>query len=452
MHEYGIISLIPPLIVVILALLTRLSLEPILAGCLVGYIIIGKEKFIEGFLNSVIKVMQSEDMVWVILVCSLYGAIMQLIIQSGGIQAFSRTISPFITTKKRAYVGIWAFSTLFFIDDYLDALISGTAMRNVTDKLNIPREMLAFLVSSTAVPICVIVPISTWTIFIGKQLETSKIAEVGQGLQSYWHVIPYIIYGWIQYIIVGLVALGVFPIIGGMNKANLRAENEGIIIPPKSENFKTDIVLFDAKKEGSIAYLVVPVVAILFFTVFFGYDPLKGSFTALLITIIYMVLRKVAPLSDLTNAVVDGAKSMLFALILLLFSYVLKNLGDEMGLTQFVIQSVTPIVSKELLAVVIFVSLGAISFATGNSWGLYAIAIPMVAALSKEVGTDIWLCMGAVVSAGAFGAHACFYSDATILASQGTECNNYAHATTQLPFALVSFLLACIIFLIIGFM
>jgi Na+/H+ antiporter NhaC len=135
----------------------------------------------------------------------------------------------------------------------------------------------------------------------------------------------------------------------------------------------------------------------------------------------------------------------------LLFSYVLKNLGDEMGLTQFVIQSVTPIVSKQLLPIVIFVSLGAISFATGNSWGLYAIAIPMVAALSKEVGTDIWLCMGAVVSAGAFGAHACFYSDATILASQGTECNNYAHATTQLPFAMVSFVLACIIFLIMGF-
>jgi tetracycline resistance efflux pump len=449
--DYGIISLIPPLIVVILALLTRLSLEPILAGCLVGYIIIGKEKFIEGFLNSVIKVMQTEDMVWVILVCSLYGAIMQLIIQSGGIQAFARTISPIITTKKRAYLGIWGFSTLFFIDDYLNALISGTAMRDVTDKLKISREMLAFLVSSTAVPICVIVPISTWTVFIGKQLEASKIVEAGQGLQSYWHIIPYIAYSWIQYVIVALVAFGIFPIIGKMKKANLRAENEGIIIPPKSENFKTDIVLFDENKEGSIAYLIVPVVAILFFTVFFDYDPLKGSFTALMITMLYMLFKKVAPLSDLTNAVIDGAKSMLFALILLLFSYVLKNLGDEMGLTQFVIQSVTPIVSKQLLPIVIFVSLGAISFATGNSWGLYAIAIPMVAALSKEVGTDIWLCMGAVVSAGAFGAHACFYSDATILASQGTECNNYAHATTQLPFAMVSFLLACIVFLIMGF-
>jgi Na+/H+ antiporter NhaC len=116
---------------------------------------------------------------------------------------------------------------------------------------------------------------------------------------------------------------------------------------------------------------------------------------------------------------------MTFALILLVMSYILKNLGDDMGLTTYVIQSVQPYVSRAFLPLAIFVSLGLIAFTTGNSWGLYAIAIPMAIPLAQSMHANIWLCLGSVISAGAFGAHACFYSDATILAASGTECNNY---------------------------
>jgi len=345
----------------------------------------------------------------------------------------------------------WLFGTFLFVDDYLNALTSGNTMKKITDHYRIPREMLAFVVSSTAVPVCVIVPISTWVIFVGKLLEQSNVVPVGKGIHSYLNIIPFISYGWVQYLLVPLVILGVIPIIGKMRKANHRAETTGQLIPDNSEEFKVDVAHFDETKKGSIWYLILPTSVLLLCTILFDLDALKGIITALIFTIIYFAIKKVATFKMLSESVIEGMKSMLFALVLLLLSYLLKNLGDEMGLTQYVIDSVEPVVSRQWLPLAIFLSLGAIAFATGNSWGLYAIAIPLVIPLAHALHCNQWLCIGAVVSAGAFGAHACFYSDATILAAQGTECNNYEHAITQLPFALISFAISCIVYIILGY-
>ena len=312
--------------------------------------------------------------------------------------------------------------------------------------------MLAFVVSSTAVPICVIVPISTWVIFVGKLLEDSKLVPAGKGISSYLNIIPYISYGWIQYLLIPLVIFGVMPIIGKMKKANLRAETTGQIIPDNSEEFKMDVEVFDEKKKGNIWYLILPIAVLISATILFDLDALKGVIVALIFTIAFYYLKKVALFKELSTSSIEGMKSMLFALVLLLLSYLLKNLGDDMGLTQYIIDVVSPNVSPQLLPLAIFISLGLVAFTTGNSWGLYAIAIPLVIPLAAALHCNVWLCIGAVVSAGAFGAHACFYSDATILAAQGAECNNYEHGITQLPFALVSFTLSCLVYIIMGYM
>jgi tetracycline resistance efflux pump len=311
--------------------------------------------------------------------------------------------------------------------------------------------MLAFTVSSTAVPVCVIVPISTWVIFIGKLLEDSKLVPAGKGIASYLHIIPFISYGWIQYLMVPLVALGIVPIIGKMRKANLRAATTGQLIPDGSEEFKMEVEVFDEKKASSIWYLILPIAVLISATVYFDLDALKGVIIALLFTVAFYAIKKVAAFKELSTSSIEGMKSMLFALVLLLLSYLLKNLGDEMGLTQYIIEVVSPNVSRQLLPLAIFLSLGLVAFTTGNSWGLYAIAIPLVIPLAATLHCNVWLCIGAVVSAGAFGAHACFYSDATILAAQGAECNNYEHGITQLPFALISFALSCVAYVAMGY-
>lgn len=452
MHKYGIISLIPPLIVVIIAIRTKLSLEPLIIGCLVGYIIIAKGNFFTAIIESFTKVMQNDLMVWVIMVCSLYGAIINLMIRSGGVLAFGNYALKFVGNKKKSLFTTWLFGSFLFMDDYLNALTSGTTMKKITDHYKISREMLAFVVSSTAVPICVIVPISTWVIFIGKLLEDNKLVPVGKGIANYLHIIPFISYGWIQYLMVPLVIFGVIPIIGKMKKANHRAATTGQLIPDDSEEFKLEVEVFDEKKTSSIWYLILPIVVLISCTIFFDLDALKGVITALIFTIGYYSFKKVASFKELSNSSIEGMKSMFFALVLLLLSYLLKNLGDEMGLTQYILDVVTPNVSRQMLPLAIFLSLGLVAFTTGNSWGLYAIAIPLVIPLSAALHCNVWLCIGAVVSAGAFGAHACFYSDATILAAQGAECNNFEHGITQLPFALISFSLSCVAYVAMGYL
>ncbi|WP_153801227.1 Na+/H+ antiporter NhaC family protein [Foetidibacter luteolus] len=451
MHHYGIISLVPPLIAVLIAIRTRLSLEPLIIACVVGYIIVAGWGFFDAIIASFTKVMQNDLMVWVIIVCSLYGALIQLMIRSGGVSAFGHYMLRFVGNRKKSLLATWLFASCLFVDDYLNALTSGNTMKKITDHYNIPREMLAFVVSSTAVPVCVIVPISTWVIFIGKLLEQSNVVPAGKGIHSYLNIIPFISYGWVQFLVVPLVIVGIIPIIGKMKRANHRAATTRQLIPDNSEEFKVDVAPFDALKQGSIWYLILPTAVLLLCTVLFDLDALKGIITALVFTIFYFVFKKVASFKMLSESAIEGMKSMLFALVLLLLSYLLKNLGDEMGLTQYVIQVVQPIVSKQWLPLAIFISLGAIAFSTGNSWGLYAIAIPLVVPLAQALQCNMWLCIGAVISAGAFGAHACFYSDATILAAQGTECNNYEHAITQLPFALISFTLSCVIYIALGF-
>ena len=236
-----------------------------------------------------------------------------------------------------------------------------------------------------------------------------------------------------------------------MKSANLRAETTGQLIPDDSEEFKLEVEVFDEKKTSSIWYLILPIVVLIGCTIFFDLDALKGVITALIFTIGYYYFKKVASFKELSTSSIEGMKSMFFALVLLLLSYLLKNLGDEMGLTQYILEVVTPNVSRQMLPLAIFISLGLVAFTTGNSWGLYAIAIPLVIPLSAVLHCNVWLCIGAVVSAGAFGAHACFYSDATILAAQGAECNNFEHGITQLPFALISFTLSCVAYVVMGY-
>lgn len=450
MGNYGIISLLPPLIVIAIAIRTKLSLEPLLIGCLVGYIIVAKWNFFNAIIAAFTKVMQNDLMVWVIIVCSLYGALIQLMIRSGGVLAFGEYLLRFVKSRKKSLLTTWAFGSFMFVDDYLNALTTGTTMKKLTDHYKVPREMLAFVVSSTAVPICVIVPISTWVIFISKLLEGNGLAPAGKGISVYFGIIPYIAYGWVQYLVVPLVILGIIPVIGKMRKANLRAETTGQLIPDNSEEFSLDVEPFDSKTRGSIWFLILPVLVLITATVLMDLDALKGIIVALAFTLLYYSIKKVAPFKALSESGIEGMKSMLFALVLLLFSYLLKDLGDEMGLTQYVISVVEPVVNKNWLPLAVFLSLGLIAFTTGNSWGLYAIAVPLVVPLAHDLGCNTWVCIGAVISAGTFGAHACFYSDATILAAQGAECNNYQHGITQLPFALISFTITCIAYIILG--
>ncbi|HRH48274.1 MAG TPA: Na+/H+ antiporter NhaC family protein [Panacibacter sp.] len=456
--DYGALALIPPLVVIVLAIVMRTSFEPLLIGCLCGFVIISLHNhtsFFTDFVESMMRVIgdpTSGGSVWVILVCGLYGSLIGLMVRSGGTIKFGDWALTRIKTKTGALMGAWWLGILIFLDDYLSALTVGLSMRKITDAFKVPRETLAYIVNTTAPPWSVIAPISTWTIFIGALLESSHVAPAGEGLSTYWKMIPFVAYGYISVLIIPLFIYGILPWFGRLKRANERAETTGNLFGTGlTMSGVLDISRLNEKKESKVIYFVLPMVVALAATIYFDIDALKGVMIAVAFTFIYYLIIKLGTFQQLSETVFSGFNSMVYALAILMMSYVLKDVNDKMGLTQYVLNAVSPYVSGQLLPVTVFASLSVISVTTGSSWGLYAVAIPIVVPLAQHLGSNVFVNCGAVVSAGVFGANACLYSDATVLTSQSTENSNLDNGLAQLPYAFIAFGLSCVAYLLFGY-
>lgn len=445
----GIYTLIPPLVVVLLGIWTRRAFEPLLIGCLVGFVMIAPTAFPGNFVDALKKTLQSEDMVWVILVCGMYGSLIQLIIKSGSVMAFGDYILRYVKTRRTALVATWFMGLFIFIDDYMSALATGVTMRKVTDTYKVSREMLAFMVNATAAPVCLLIPMSTWSIYSGSLLETNKIVEKGHAFEGFLNTIPFMFYPWAITIIALLVALGYFPLIGTLKTAEQNAFNTPSV-PSNRDTIETSDNKSLSNKTNPIHFLL-PLSVLITATLWLDKDALKGVLVGVSFTFFYYWLTRVMTFSEISDGIFEGFKSMIEALAILTMSYVLKKVGDEMGLTPYVIESVKPFLSKGLLPVVVFLALSFISYTTASSWGLYAVAIPIVVPLAQAIGANVWLSLAAVFSSGGFGSQASFFSDVTVLTSNSTECPNVQLSFAQFPYSIISLIIAASLFLLCGF-
>lgn len=450
MGDYGVISLLPTLIVVLLALLTKRTFEALLGGSLVGFLILSPVNFFTGFTTTLLEVLQDATIAWIVLVCGLFGSLVHLLTSSGGTKAFSDYLLRYVKGRRSALLVTWAMGLLIFIDDYLNALTVGASMKKVTDKFKVPREMLAYIVDSTAAPICVLIPLSTWAIYVAGLLESEGVAASGEGMIAYIQAIPFILYGWVAAIMVPFVALGWIPPLGAMKKAEERAK-KGVLIPPRSASIAMNAPEV-TNKYPKMKHFALPIVVLIAATIFFEIDALKGIIFALVFTVVYYAIAKVSSFIDSMEGIFSGFKSMVYALAIVVMSFVLKDVNDSLGLTTYIVESVSPILSKELLPAVAFVSLALVTFSTGSFWGVYAISLPIMIPLSQSMGVNTFLSVGAVISAGAFGSHACFYGDSTVLSASATGCNNISHALTQLPYTLLCGALSAVFYLVLGYL
>jgi Na+/H+ antiporter NhaC len=332
----------------------------------------------------------------------------------------------------------WCLGLVIFIDDYLNALAVGSAMRKVTDKFRVSREMLAYVVDSTAAPICVLVPVSTWAVFFAGVLEVSDVAEPGEGMALYISSIPYMLYAWIAGLMVPLVAIGRIPPLGMMKIAEARAAENGNA--SHEDEFEVDTNGNTGRVR--IYHFMLPLLALIGFSLWYDLDVQVGVLMAVVVTIVLYGVQRLMAWTEMFDAVLEGIKIMVPALTIVVVAFMFKEVNDQLGLAQFVIENVTPYMTPILLPLVVFVTIALIAFATGSSWGVFAIAIPIVLPLADSVGVSPQLAIGALVSASAFGSHACFYSDATVLAAQGSGCGVMEHALTQIPYAVIAALLA----------
>lgn len=458
--DYGYICLIPPLAVIIFGIWLKRAFEPLLLGCLIGYGIIsfyniGNPKpvadlhqFPNNFLVGLQQSLGHSDMVWVILVCGLYGALIHLIIESGGVLAFGELALKHVKTRRSSLITTWFIGLFIFIDDYMSALATGVTMRKITDNFKVSREMLAFIVNAMSAPICLIVPLSTWSVYCGKLMEDYKVVAKGDAFSGYVATIPYMFYPIVMMLIALLVALGKFPLWGKLKKAEERAITTGILNNAKQTQ-NADVQNFINKKSSPI-YFFVPILFLIIATIYLDKDALKGVSAATVFTFLFYGITRIMTFDQLSDSIFEGFKSMILALAILTMSYVLKKVGDEMGLTPYVINATQPYLSKELLPMIVFLVLSFISYSTASSWALYAVAIPIVVPLALSLGANVYVTLAALFSCGAFGSHASFFSDVTILTAASTESDNIENSFSSLPYSLLAVGISAILFLISG--
>ena len=439
--ETSLLVLLPALVTVITAILSRRPIESLLAGVFVGLLMLEPSAALSNFSSILLEVMMHETIAWVIIVCGLMGSLITLLMRVGAASAFSRALSSKAQNSTSALLYTWLLGLVVFIDDYLNALAVGSSMRKVTDKFKVSREMLAYVVDSTAAPICVLVPVSTWAVFYAGLFMDAGYAESGQGMALYVSAIPYMVYPIAAMLLVPLVAAGIVPALGMMKSAQQRAA-EGTAPLPIDEGEEESLV--DTEDRVRIYHFVLPIVALLGFSIWYDLDVQIGVIMSVAITIILFGAQRLMAWTQMFDAVIDGIKIMLPALTMVVMAFVFKEVNDQLGLATYVIENVAPLMTPLMFPALTFLAMALISFATGSSWGVFAIAIPIILPLAESVGVSIPLAIGALVSASAFGSHACFYSDATVLAAQGSGCDVMDHALTQIPYALIAAAISCV--------
>ena len=439
--ETSLLVLLPALVTVVTAILSRRPIESLLAGVFVGLLMLEPAAALSNFSSILLDVMMDETIAWIIIVCGLMGSLITLLMRVGAANAFSRALSSKAKSSRTALLYTWLLGLVVFIDDYLNALAVGSSMRKVTDKFKVSREMLAYVVDSTAAPICVLVPVSTWAVFYAGLFMDAGYAESGQGMALYISAIPYMVYPIAAMLLVPLVAVGIVPALGMMKSAQQRAA-EGTAPLPIDEGEEESLV--DTEDRVRIYHFVLPIVALLGFSIWYDLDVQIGVIMSVAVTIILFGTQRLMAWTQMFDAVIDGIKIMLPALTMVVMAFVFKEVNDMLGLATYVIENVAPLMTPLMFPALTFLTMALISFATGSSWGVFAIAIPIILPLAETVGVSIPLAIGALVSASAFGSHACFYSDATVLAAQGSGCDVMDHALTQIPYALIAAAISCV--------
>ena len=466
-------ALVPPIIAIVLALITKEVYSSLFIGIVAGALLYSGYSF-EGTVNHVVNdgivaVLSDSYNVGILVFLVILGIMVSLMNRAGGSAAFGEWASSHIKTRVGAQLATVLLGILIFIDDYFNCLTVGSVMRPVTDKHNVSRAKLAYLIDSTAAPICIIAPISSWAAAVSGFVPGDE-----SGIALFVSTIPYNFYAILT--IVMMIALSV----SGVDFGPMAVHEKNAIL--KNDLFTTPERPYadaDEKKagtKGKVIDLVIPVVSLVvccvigmiytggffsgetFINAFANSDAsvglVIGSFFGLFITLILYLCRKVLSFKECMECVPEGFKSMVAPILILTFAWSLKAMTDSLGAREFVAELVYEKAQgmMGLLPAIIFLIAVFLSFSTGTSWGTFGILIPIVVSVFE--GNDytmMIISMSACMAGAVCGDHCSPISDTTIMSSAGAQCNHLNHVSTQLPYALSCAFVSFLCYLIAGF-
>ncbi len=459
-------ALIPPILAIVLAFITKEVYSSLLAGVVVGVL------FYTGFapweaFNALFDIMKNNMNLNILIFDILLGMIIVLMQKSGGSAAYGQWAGKKIKSKKASLLATSGLGALIFVDDYFNCLTVGSVMRPVTDRYKVSRAKLAYIIDATAAPVCIIAPISSWAAAVNSYVpEDAGIT----GFQLFLRTIPYNLYALLTLFMVVYITIRAFDF-GEMKKHEKNAENGDLFTSgaEEFENVAEDKISSNGKVSdliAPIAVLIVSAVGAMIYTgvldgatnvvdAFAGCNAEISLIFATFVTILFMGLlylpRKVVSFKEFMNSMVEGFKLMIPAVMVLILAWSLKGVGDALCLADFVGGIVGTNASASFLIPVVMFAVGLfLGFSTGTSWGTFAILIPIVTAVFGGQNLEMMIISVSAVLAGAVcGDHVSPISDTTIMSSAGAQSNHMNHVSTQMQYALVV-VAACVVGYIIS--
>lgn len=457
--EMGWLSLVPIIIAIGLALWSKNTVFSLSIACIIGCFMAGKG--IWGFTNVLQSALGNEDFIWAALNILFFGVLCTYYEKSGAIDGFTRIVNGKNLKRKGVQVLAWALG-LFCFADSMSPLFVGSVMRKLSDKAKISREKLAYIADSTAAPVSIVYPFTGWSSYLtGLAVGVGCLATREQAYTFMLKAIPFDFYAVLSLLMVLLIGLGIVKDYGPMKKAEQRALEEGKLIRDGATPMSTaGGTKSEALKEHVFLNFILPtilliVISIGSFFVLGGVKVLEAvTIVVILMSVSFLIQgMKLKELGDIFN---EGIKGAMPAVLVLAVAYPLNAITKEMGAADFIMSFVSGGLTPALLPVCIFVICAILSFATGTSWGTFAIAMPLAlpmafAATGGEATLLTTLCFAAVAGGGLFGDHCSPVSDTTIMASMGAGSDHVDHVKTQIPYALTVAGITAVLYLILGF-
>ena len=462
-------SLIPPIIAIALALITKEVYSSLFLGILVGGLLYSSFAFeatiLHVFNDGIVASVTDSYNMGILIFLIILGSMVCLMNKAGGSAAFGRWAKDHIKSRVGAQLASVLLGVLIFIDDYFNCLTVGSVMRPITDKHNISRAKLAYIIDATAAPICIIAPISSWAAAV------AGFAEDGQGFNLFLRAIPYNYYALLTIVMmVGMILMKAE--FGPMAKYEKNAIEKGDLFSGSNPYAGAED---DAPEDkGRVLDLVLPVVVLIiccvigmiysggffdgegFITAFSNSDAsvglMLGSAFALVFTLVYYLIRRSMSFKEMMGCIPEGFKAMVPAIMILTFAWSLKNMTDSLGAKFFVRDFVRSSASglQMILPLIVFAIGCLLAFATGTSWGTFGILIPIVQNVFSMDNPMAIVCISACMAGAVCGDHCSPISDTTIMASAGAQCDHVNHVSTQLPYAITCAVVSGVTYLIAG--
>ncbi len=465
-------AILPPLVAIVLALITKEVFSSLFIGIVTGAVLYAGADF-DGIVNHVLQdgiiaSLSDSYNVGILVFLVILGIIVALMNLSGGSKAFGQWALKRVRSRVSAEIATVILGVIIFVDDYFNCLTVGSVMKPVTDSFKVSRAKLAYIIDSTAAPICIIAPVSSWAAAV------SGFVEGQNGISVFIHAIPYNFYA--IFTIVMMVALICMKFdYGKMAQFEMNAIENNDLFTINDANAQSADAAAEGSDKGTVLDLVFPVIVLVvscilgmiysggffsgesFINAFANSDASvglsMGSLCALVIIVIYYTLRRTISFKDCMSCVPEGLRQMISPILILTFAWSLKAMTDSLGLKEFVGGLVEGMngAAVSLIPAALFLIACVLAFASGTSWGTFGILIPIGLAITESQPDLIMPVMAACMAGAVYGDHCSPISDTSIMASAGASCDHLTHVTTQFPYATTVAVVSLISYIIAGF-